>query len=61
MPVAGYYFEEVVHVFEDFVVGGTAVEGACAEGVDGGCFGGVRLRVLGRTFQGSGGSFIDQV
>ena len=59
MPVAGYYFEEVVHVFEDFIVRCTAIEGAGAEGVDGGCFAGVRLRVLGRTFQGGGGSFVD--
>ena len=59
MAVAGYYLKEVVHVFEDFVVGGTAVEGACAEGVDGGCFAGVRLRVLDRTFKGSRGSFVD--
>ena len=43
MPVASYYFEEVVQVFEDFVVGGPAIEGARAEGVDGGCFAGVRL------------------
>ena len=59
MPVAGYYFEKVVHVFEDFVVGRTAIEGARAEGVDGGCFGGVRLRMLDRTFHGGGGSFVD--
>ena len=52
MPVAGYYFEKVVQVFEDFVVGGTTVEGARTEGVDGGCLAGVRLGVLDRTFQG---------
>ena len=59
VPVAGYYFEEIVHIFEDFVVGGTAVEGACAEGVDGGRFASVRLGVLDRTFQGGRGSFVD--
>ncbi len=61
MSVAGYYFEEVVEVFEDFVVGGTTVEGARAEGVDGGCFAGVRLGVLDRTFQRGGGAFVDEV
>ena len=61
MSVAGYYLEEVVQVFEDFVVRGTTVEGACAEGVDGGCFAGVRLGVLDRTLQGCGGAFVDEV
>ena len=61
MTVAGYYFEEVVQVFKDFVVGGTTVEGAGAEGVNGGCFAGVRLGVLDRTFQGGRGAFVDEV
>ena len=61
MPVAGYDFEEVVQVFEYFVVGGTTVEGAGAEGMDGGCFAGVRLGVLDRTLQGDGSAFVDEV
>ena len=61
VAVAGYYFEEEVQVFEDVVVGGTTVEGAGAEGVDGGCFAGVRLGVLDRTLQGGRGTFIDEV
>lgn len=61
VPVAGYYFEEVVQVFEDLVVGGTTVEGAGAEGVDGGCFTGVRLGVLDRTLHGGGGALVDEV
>ena len=61
VPVAGDDLEKEVHVVEDLVVGGAAVEGAGAEGVDGGCFAGDGGGVGGCAFERSGGGFVYQV
>lgn len=61
VAIAGYDLEEEIHVFKDLVVGGAAVEGAGAKGVDGGCFAGGGGRVGDCAFERSGGGFVYQV
>ena len=61
VSIAGYDFEEVFHVFEDFVVGGATVEGTGAEGMDGSCFGGGGGRMRERAFEGSRRGFVYQI
>ena len=58
VTVARYDFEEEIHVFEDFVVGGPAVEGTGAEGVDGSCFAGDGGGMGDCAFEGSGRGFV---
>ena len=61
MAVAGDYFEEKVHVFEYFVVGGAAVKGASAKCVDGSSFAGCGGRMGDCAFEGSGDGFVYKV
>ncbi len=61
VPVASDDFEEEVHVFDDLVVGGAAVEGTGAEGVDGSCFAGGGGRMRDCAFEGSGRGFVYKV
>ena len=61
VPVACYDFEKEVHVIDYFVVGGAAVEGAGAEGVDGRRFAGGGGRMRDCAFEGNGRGFVDEV
>ena len=61
VSIAAYDFEKEVHVFEDFIVGGAAVESAGAEGVDGGCLARGEGRMRDCAFEGSGGAFVYEV
>lgn len=58
VAVAGDDFEEEVHVFEYCVLGGAAVEGAGAEGVDGGRFADGGGRMGDCASEGCAGGFV---